>query len=84
MDMFASTAGPPRKPVFAATNNRPAVKNMAMGSMKVVQEMPPRFQLSKIERNTTAFSVSPSTGFASHSKYSNKIPVAVKASDDAI
>ena len=70
--------------MLAATNNKPAVKNMAMGSMNVVHEMPPKVQVLKIDRKTTAFSVSPSTDLASHSKYSNKIPVAVKASDDAI
>ena len=84
MDMFASTAGPPRKPVLAATNNNPAVNTMATGNMKVVHAMPPIVQVSSIEWNTTAFKVSPSTGFTSHNMYSIKIPPAVKASDVAI
>jgi hypothetical protein len=82
--MLESTAGPPRKPVFEATNSSPASK--ASTSHSAAPDMKPSLQpkLWMIEPNTTAFSVCPSTGFACHSRYSKMMPPAVKASDSAM
>ena len=63
--MLASTAGPPRKPVLAATNSSPP------SSAKITQSVGfSRAGLwmasAMMARNVTALSVSPSAGRTSH------------------
>src|SRR4051812_36428258 len=55
--MFDSTAGPPRKPVLAATNNRPASRMSTPISAPLLMTSPPRLKWSMIDLNTTALRV---------------------------
>ena len=81
--MLDRTAGPPRKPVFAATNSNPA-SNTSTSSSAAWLTPGDRPRLPMMLPNTTAFSVWPSTGAARHSRYSRMMPPAVNASEVAM
>ncbi len=82
--MLDNTAGPPRKPVLAATNNKPASNASTTASRRSLSHWLPMPMLSMIRRNVVALRVSPSTWRASHNRYSRKMPPAVNASDRAM
>ena len=66
--MFASTAGPPRKPVFAATSSNPASNPRTAMSVAALSAGDCQPKLAMIASKVTALSVRPSTCWASHSK----------------
>ena len=82
--MFDSTDGPPRKPVLAATNSSPASNASTTASSTWFSTALPKPMLAMMRWNAVALSVSPSTGCASHSRYSRMMPPAVIASDSAM
>ncbi len=81
--MLASTAGPPMNPVLAATSSRPA-SSASTAARTLSDSDGVQCRLSRMDLNTTAFRVCPSTGCADHSRYSRMMPLAVKASDAAM
>ena len=82
--MLASTEGPPRKPVLAATNSSaPSNTSTSMSSAWLVE--PPKPRLAMMSPNTTALSVCPvCDGCTSQSRYSRMMPPAVMLRDSAI
>ena len=81
--MLAITAGPPRKPVFAATKSNPASKASTSASVpSLIHAGIPRVPI--IDWKVTAFRVCPSTCLVPHNRYSRMMPPAVKARDSAM